>query len=818
MLDPPRSPRPAKTLHFFSKKSPDHQNRRLAPYSCAVQIPQKISWRPDTQLRIGDYVADPASNEISADGKTTRLRPILMDVLLRLAADAGSAVNRETLLNDVWPRRMVNDEVLSRAIAELRTALGDDPKQPRYIETLPKVGYRLIAKVVTTGESSDLLQATGALPVTSAPPAPAASASAEETLPTLTEAVALIATTATAATAPLPLAPPPPPLAPLMPAQRMSLWKVVRLPLVGLAALALYGVYKTQPLSPSASRQIELERQISAAMPFATSPQTESNPRFSPDGKSVVFARSGEAASEIVIQDVASGVQRAFSAANARLASPVFMPDGKRVAYWLRRSKAVDGPPDCAIALRDLERAIDDVLVDCQQRPQPVFDITPDGSALIFAALPRADYPLALLRRDLLARTTTQLTAPTPGDGHDAYPRVSPDGKTLAFFRGTQSHARLWTLPLAPAATSAQANAVSTPQPASPLEGLAYGVAWLSRGNTLLTAADWLGFRALNTVSLADGSARLLGARGARFPDIARDGSIVFESATYRADLWLTGATSPGDAPRLRWPSTRYSNQPEFSPDGKRVVFASNRSGSDAIHIASLDPPPPGSNDEAKRLPFPPDARYIQPHWSADGNAVFAVQIAITADRPAAQRVVRIDLASNTVTTLSHLGQQVNNAVPLADDRDIVYGELVDHAMRLQRVAIAGGAPQRLPLPMVSSFAIVDNDLVYTQPQLSGATYCALDTLKCTPLKVPLDDSTRFDWTLGKGVLWYAGRNSSGKPQLVRLDLNSGEQKAFDYAPSATGTNVAASRDGQALIVVREAPAVVDLMMAKPLR
>jgi len=129
-----------------------------------VQKPQKISWRPDTQVRIGEFLADPASNEISAAGKTTRLRPILMDVLLRLAADAGSAVNRETLLNDVWPRRMVNDEVLSRAIAELRTALGDDPKHPRYIDTLPKIGYRLIASVKSTAQSSDLLLAAGAIP------------------------------------------------------------------------------------------------------------------------------------------------------------------------------------------------------------------------------------------------------------------------------------------------------------------------------------------------------------------------------------------------------------------------------------------------------------------------------------------------------------------------------------------------------------------------------------------------------------------------------------------------------------------------------
>ena len=762
-------------------------------------------------MQIGEFLADPASNEISAAGKTTRLRPILMDVLLRLAADGGNAVNRETLLNDVWPRRMVNDEVLSRAIAELRTALGDDPKHPRYIETLPKIGYRLIASVESTAQSSDLLQAAGAIPVSvpetahaadetrSTPvapkPRPAADAH-EETLPTLTETVAATPD----ATTP----------------QRVSLWKLIRLPLIGVAALALYGVYKTQPLSASVSRQIELERQISAAVPFATSPQTESNPRFAPDGKSVVFARSGETTSEIVIQDITSGTQRAFSVANARVASPVFMPDGKRVAYWLRRTAPASGQPDCAIALRDLDRGTDTVLVDCQQRPQPVFDLSADGTSLTYAALPRADYPLALMRRNLAARSTEQLTAPAPGEGHDAYPRVSPDGKTVAFFRGTQSHVRLWTLALVPAPKSAAAGSAAgelpKPQPASALEGLSYGVAWLPRGGGLVAAADWLGFRALNAVSLTDGSARLLGARGARFPDVHSNGSLVFETATYRADLWLSGVDNTGttaNAARVLWPSTRYSNQPEFSPDGKRVVFASNRSGSDAIHVAALD-------GEPQRLPLSSNARYIQPHWSADGNEVFAVRIAVTDGKPAPQHAVRIRPGGGETTELTHLGSKVNNAVPLANGRDVLYGELAEHAMRLYRAPIAGGTPERLPLPLVASFAAVGNDLVFTQPQLTGATRCKLDTMACTPVKVELDDSLRFDWTLSPGALWFAGRDGN-KRVLVRLDLDGGQRRNIDLAPSAAGTNIAISRDGQSIIVAREAPAVVDLMIAKPL-
>ena len=98
-------------------------------------------------LRIGEVEVYADSNEIHGVAGMVRLRPLLMQVLLRLATTPGVAVTREQLINDVWSRKIVNDEVLSRAIAELRIALDDDSREPRYIETLPKVGYRLVATV-----------------------------------------------------------------------------------------------------------------------------------------------------------------------------------------------------------------------------------------------------------------------------------------------------------------------------------------------------------------------------------------------------------------------------------------------------------------------------------------------------------------------------------------------------------------------------------------------------------------------------------------------------------------------------------------------
>src|SRR5689334_14666785 len=106
-----------------------------------------LAFRRDPPPSIGSFAVRAASNELVAGGDVIRLRPRLMDVLLRLAATPGAVVSRQQLLDDVWPRRAVADEVLSRTIGELRTVLGDDAREARYIETLPKVGYRLIAPV-----------------------------------------------------------------------------------------------------------------------------------------------------------------------------------------------------------------------------------------------------------------------------------------------------------------------------------------------------------------------------------------------------------------------------------------------------------------------------------------------------------------------------------------------------------------------------------------------------------------------------------------------------------------------------------------------
>jgi len=99
-------------------------------------------------IQIGAWRVDPALDEISRDGQTTKLEPKMMQLLLSLAAHAGEVVSVEQLLDEVWKDVVVTPDSVYHAVAALRRVLGDDSKDPSYIANVLRRGYRLIAPVV----------------------------------------------------------------------------------------------------------------------------------------------------------------------------------------------------------------------------------------------------------------------------------------------------------------------------------------------------------------------------------------------------------------------------------------------------------------------------------------------------------------------------------------------------------------------------------------------------------------------------------------------------------------------------------------------
>ncbi len=97
----------------------------------------------DGQIRVGPWIADRGSGTLQDGGRLRRLEPKAMDLLFLLAEHAGSVLSKETIMARIWPDTTVGDDTLARCVSKLRKALDDNPKQARFIETIPKRGYRL---------------------------------------------------------------------------------------------------------------------------------------------------------------------------------------------------------------------------------------------------------------------------------------------------------------------------------------------------------------------------------------------------------------------------------------------------------------------------------------------------------------------------------------------------------------------------------------------------------------------------------------------------------------------------------------------------
>jgi DNA-binding winged helix-turn-helix (wHTH) protein len=101
----------------------------------------------ERRFLVDGWLVDPLANRMTKAGASRQLEPKIMQVLAYLAASAGETVRREALVRDVWGATYISDEALSRCVSVLRASFADDPQHAHVIETVSKVGYRLIAPI-----------------------------------------------------------------------------------------------------------------------------------------------------------------------------------------------------------------------------------------------------------------------------------------------------------------------------------------------------------------------------------------------------------------------------------------------------------------------------------------------------------------------------------------------------------------------------------------------------------------------------------------------------------------------------------------------
>jgi DNA-binding winged helix-turn-helix (wHTH) protein len=251
---------------------------------------------PGSDYRFLEFRYEPERRRLIGPAGDARLKP-LPDRLLRCLLDApGAVLSREHLIETVWTRREVNDEVLSRAIAELRALLGDDAREPRFVETLSKGGYRWITAVVRVDG-------------------------------------------------------PPIGVAEVPPFDRNG--RIIAV--LGAAVLIALGVWLlVQRGRDDARDRAKLALSLLGAHALAADPRLEYDARF--DGPDrVVYVRSARdsTASELVLIDATSLAERVLWKDAASLRNPAPSPDGREVAVTRREAQKCEL---WSVALVDLRR------------------------------------------------------------------------------------------------------------------------------------------------------------------------------------------------------------------------------------------------------------------------------------------------------------------------------------------------------------------------------------------------------------------------------------------------------------------------------
>jgi TolB-like protein/DNA-binding winged helix-turn-helix (wHTH) protein/Flp pilus assembly protein TadD len=139
------SPMKEKSRTYTESESDSFKDGEVTP--SPIGSPECLDGAPEPAFQIDDWVIDPSTSRMVRGKETVKLEPKVMDLLVYLAERPGKLVARGEIEDTVWAGVIVGYDTVTGAIQKLRKAFGDDARNPRVIETVPKKGYRLLAPV-----------------------------------------------------------------------------------------------------------------------------------------------------------------------------------------------------------------------------------------------------------------------------------------------------------------------------------------------------------------------------------------------------------------------------------------------------------------------------------------------------------------------------------------------------------------------------------------------------------------------------------------------------------------------------------------------
>ena len=522
-------------------------------------------------VRFGVFEVDLDRSELRKQGLRVRLQEQPFQVLDALLGSPGEVVTREELIHRLWPDGTVVDfdRGLNAAVTRLRQALSDSAETPRYIETVARRGYRFVGPVdkgVVTPE-----------PPVAFPDSRGAG------------------------------------WAHLWASRRAPVW------LVGIPILLIAAATGSWVWSPRLNHEFGVSAKVSM---LTGGDGIERNPSFNPDGTQVVYEWERENGEHhLYLKVIGSGDPIPLTAGPGSQYGPAWSRDGKWIAFLGQQQgsagiyviapvggtahQVADVPPFSFMWLR---------------KPNRRLDWTADSRHIIVGVFGRPPGKDSLLLISVDTREKTWLTGPAADTiSGDRDPAVSPDGTKVAFARGPLGAETLYILQL-----GAGLQPAGTPRPV-PGAGPARNPAWLPDGRQLIFTTLKPGMidgTALALIDLDSGKPpRPLLSLGsnAAMPSVSRQGRLAYSIAGGEGIVWRQDIQRIGEAPPPPVKvnaAAAFQMGAQYSPDGARIAFISERSGTREIWNCASD----GAARCIQVTSLKAHSSPQFPRWSPDGK------------------------------------------------------------------------------------------------------------------------------------------------------------------------------------------------------
>jgi DNA-binding winged helix-turn-helix (wHTH) protein/Tol biopolymer transport system component len=651
-------------------------------------------------LRVGSHRVDLGALRVISDPERPRLTLKAAMVLVELARRGGQTLSRDDLLGTVWAGTTPTPEVVTQAIRELRRALGDNGDGPRQIETVPKLGYRLVVPVEFVAAVE-----------------PAAAGAANDATPAPIE--------------PVDVASPP---------RRKSSRRAMLATLAVAATLAAAVV--VYALLPRAAAR---EWRAQSLRVLTNLPGPEQYPHISNDGLRFAYSRFDGVDERVSVREIdASRAREIEGDGDAHDHYAVWSPNDAELAF-IRKEK-----DRCRIVATPLAGGPVRELGVCGREVATLYSWTPDGGAIVSSGL---DGPDGFGTRPVVqhpGRAPQEIAYPRAQTSYDLDPKYSPDGRRLAFRRGTIPFSDLYVM---------EAGDPDSVRRLTRLASTMFGYDWTRDGAALVFSSDHEGPPALYAVDVADARLTALGIAPATWPDLALHADVgVYEIPEHHIQMRRLDLAR-ADKPAPLAASSANDVGARISPDGKRVALLSDRSGSWQVWIHDLSTGDAFAiSNLARRMPEFPE-------WRPDGRAVGFIT---HGSGPGDAREIEID--SRVERRLGSAGLDARR-VTYAADGAVLLVAVKNGAAALYRVE----ADRETELVAGASFAreAAGGDVLFNYADRDGLFRRSARDGAIVLLTPDVSNRLRRGWDIVGNRVYYVEPMREHAP-VMRYDLSSG--------------------------------------------